>query len=118
VVYDLDTAKVVWMGQDRTEETLDRFFAGLPDYTYGTATKLPWGVDFGDGIPRHAQPTPSVQGGPGRSRAVQPSSAAACYVRPGERYRDQTHLLSILNDKVIAPAEKLAQRVAGKRSRR
>jgi hypothetical protein len=34
------------------------------------------------------------------------------------RYRDQTHLLSILNDKVIAPAEKLAQRVAGKRSRR
>jgi phosphatidylglycerol:prolipoprotein diacylglycerol transferase len=29
------------------------FFAGLPDYTYGTATSLPWGVDFGDGIHRH-----------------------------------------------------------------
>jgi phosphatidylglycerol:prolipoprotein diacylglycerol transferase len=29
------------------------FFAGLPDYTYGTPTQLPWGVDFGDGIPRH-----------------------------------------------------------------
>jgi prolipoprotein diacylglyceryltransferase len=29
------------------------FFAGLPDYTYGTPTGLPWGVDFGDGIPRH-----------------------------------------------------------------
>ncbi|HEX3944024.1 MAG TPA: prolipoprotein diacylglyceryl transferase family protein [Rhizomicrobium sp.] len=29
------------------------FFAGLPDYTYGTATHLPWGVDFGDGIRRH-----------------------------------------------------------------
>jgi prolipoprotein diacylglyceryltransferase len=29
------------------------FFAGLPDYTYGTATTLPWGVDFGDGVPRH-----------------------------------------------------------------
>lgn len=29
------------------------FFAGLPDYTYGTPTHLPWGVDFGDGIPRH-----------------------------------------------------------------
>ena len=29
------------------------FFAGLPDYTYGTATSLPWGVDFGDGIARH-----------------------------------------------------------------
>jgi hypothetical protein len=34
------------------------------------------------------------------------------------RYRDEKHLLSVLNDKVIAPAEKLAQRVAGKRSRR
>jgi len=29
------------------------FFAGLPDYTYGTPTRLPWGVDFGDGIERH-----------------------------------------------------------------
>ena len=29
------------------------FFAGLPDFTYGTPTSLPWGVDFGDGIARH-----------------------------------------------------------------
>ena len=29
------------------------FFARLPDYTYGTPTVLPWGVDFGDGVPRH-----------------------------------------------------------------
>ena len=29
------------------------FFAGLPDFTYGTPTSLPWGVDFGDGIHRH-----------------------------------------------------------------
>ena len=29
------------------------FLAGLPDNTYGTATSLPWGVDFGDGIRRH-----------------------------------------------------------------
>lgn len=29
------------------------FLAGLPDHTYGTPTGLPWGVDFGDGIPRH-----------------------------------------------------------------
>lgn len=27
--------------------------AGLPDDTYGTPTRLPWGVDFGDGIARH-----------------------------------------------------------------
>jgi prolipoprotein diacylglyceryltransferase len=29
------------------------FLAGLDDMTYGTATALPWGVDFGDGIARH-----------------------------------------------------------------
>jgi prolipoprotein diacylglyceryltransferase len=29
------------------------FLSGLPDYTYGTPTSLPWGVDFGDGISRH-----------------------------------------------------------------
>jgi phosphatidylglycerol---prolipoprotein diacylglyceryl transferase len=29
------------------------FLTGLSDHTYGIATSLPWGVDFGDGIPRH-----------------------------------------------------------------
>jgi len=29
------------------------FLEGLPDHTYGIPTQLPWGVDFGDGIPRH-----------------------------------------------------------------
>jgi prolipoprotein diacylglyceryltransferase len=29
------------------------FLAGLEDMTYGTPTSLPWGVDFGDGVPRH-----------------------------------------------------------------
>jgi phosphatidylglycerol---prolipoprotein diacylglyceryl transferase len=29
------------------------FFTGLSDRTYGTATSLPWGIDFGDRIPRH-----------------------------------------------------------------
>ena len=29
------------------------FLAGLDDQTYGTATTLPWGVDFGDGVRRH-----------------------------------------------------------------
>jgi phosphatidylglycerol---prolipoprotein diacylglyceryl transferase len=28
-------------------------FAGLPDYTYGIPTALPWAVDLGDGIGRH-----------------------------------------------------------------
>ena len=29
------------------------FVAGLHDDTYGVATSWPWGVDFGDGVPRH-----------------------------------------------------------------
>lgn len=29
------------------------FLAGLHDGTFGTPTDLPWGMDFGDGIPRH-----------------------------------------------------------------
>ncbi len=29
------------------------FLAGLQDDTYGLATNLPWGVDFGDGVARH-----------------------------------------------------------------
>jgi phosphatidylglycerol:prolipoprotein diacylglycerol transferase len=29
------------------------FLTGLSDNTYGTPTRLPWAVNFGDGIPRH-----------------------------------------------------------------
>jgi len=29
------------------------FLDGLADHTYGVATNLPWGVDFGDGVRRH-----------------------------------------------------------------
>ena len=29
------------------------FLAGLNDGTFGVATNLPWGIDFGDGIARH-----------------------------------------------------------------
>lgn len=29
------------------------FLSGLEDGTYGTATTLPWGIDFGDGVQRH-----------------------------------------------------------------
>ena len=29
------------------------FFSGLADHTHGIPTALPWGHDFGDGIPRH-----------------------------------------------------------------
>ncbi|MGM9985800.1 MAG: prolipoprotein diacylglyceryl transferase family protein [Bacillaceae bacterium] len=29
------------------------FLTGLDDHTYGIATSLPWGIDFGDGVKRH-----------------------------------------------------------------
>ena len=29
------------------------FLSGLDDHTYGLPTRLPWGVDFGDGVMRH-----------------------------------------------------------------
>ena len=29
------------------------FLSGLDDHTAGVATTMPWGVDFGDGMPRH-----------------------------------------------------------------
>jgi len=29
------------------------FFAGLPDFTYGNPTTLPWAVEIGDGLARH-----------------------------------------------------------------
>lgn len=29
------------------------FLTGLSDLTYGTPTALPWGIDLGDGVPRH-----------------------------------------------------------------
>jgi phosphatidylglycerol---prolipoprotein diacylglyceryl transferase len=29
------------------------FLTGLSDLTYGIATTLPWGIDFGDGVKRH-----------------------------------------------------------------
>ncbi|MBD2022216.1 prolipoprotein diacylglyceryl transferase, partial [Leptolyngbya sp. FACHB-36] len=29
------------------------FLTGLSDRTYGIATSLPWGIDFGDGVLRH-----------------------------------------------------------------
>ena len=31
VVYNLETSKVIWIGKNRTEETLDSFFASLPE---------------------------------------------------------------------------------------
>ena len=47
---------IVWVGPLAVGIAVGRWgclFAGLADQTYGIATRLPWGVDLGDGIPRH-----------------------------------------------------------------
>jgi uncharacterized membrane protein YeaQ/YmgE (transglycosylase-associated protein family) len=46
----------VFVGSFTLGVVIGRFgclFAGLPDRTYGTPTRLPWGVDLGDGVARH-----------------------------------------------------------------
>ena len=46
----------VFVGSFTLGVVIGRFgclFAGLPDRTYGTPTRLPWGVDLGEGISRH-----------------------------------------------------------------
>ncbi|MEA3003550.1 MAG: phosphatidylglycerol---prolipoprotein diacylglyceryl transferase [Sphingomonadales bacterium] len=46
----------IWVGPLALGIAIGRwgcFFAGLPDETYGVPTSLPWGVDLGNGVPRH-----------------------------------------------------------------
>jgi transposase len=40
VVYNLDPSKVIWMGEDRTEATLDRFFESLPRQVLGRIERI------------------------------------------------------------------------------
>jgi phosphatidylglycerol:prolipoprotein diacylglycerol transferase len=47
---------VIWVGPLALGIAIGRWgclFAGLADETYGLPTSLPWGVDLGDGVPRH-----------------------------------------------------------------
>ena len=46
----------IWVGPLALGIAVGRWgclLAGLPDETYGLPTSLPWGVDLGDGVPRH-----------------------------------------------------------------
>lgn len=61
------------------------FLTGLADHTYGVATALPWGVDFGDGVSRHpTQLYEIVALGPIAAWAGRARGAAR---RPGDRFR-------------------------------
>ena len=51
-----ESTGAIWVGPLALGIAVGRvgcFLAGLSDMTYGTATALPWGVDFGDGVRRH-----------------------------------------------------------------
>lgn len=61
------------------------FLAGLPDHTYGVATSLPWGVDFGDGIPRH--PTQLYEILFLLAQFALIHARRAHFTRPGDRFR-------------------------------
>jgi len=47
VVYACGFATTVAVGR------IGCYLSGIEDQTYGIATTLPWGHDFGDGVPRH-----------------------------------------------------------------
>ena len=61
------------------------FLAGLDDHTYGNPTTLPWGVDFGDGVPRH--PTQLYEIAFLIALAYAITRGARAYPREGDRFR-------------------------------
>ena len=61
------------------------FLAGLDDHTYGNPTALPWGVDFGDGVPRH--PTQLYEIGFLLAWSAWLHARRARFARDGDRFR-------------------------------
>lgn len=61
------------------------FLSGLDDHTAGNPTSLPWGVDFGDGLPRH--PTQLYEIGFLAAWATLLAWRGHRLVRPGDLFR-------------------------------
>jgi len=61
------------------------FLAGLSDHTYGMPTSLPWGVDFGDGLPRH--PTQLYEIAFLLAQYALLHARRHAFTRPGDRFR-------------------------------
>jgi phosphatidylglycerol:prolipoprotein diacylglycerol transferase len=61
------------------------FLAGLADHTYGNPTTLPWGVDFGDGVPRH--PTQLYEIGFLVALGIFLQTRSAKFAQAGDRFR-------------------------------
>lgn len=51
--YSTGTAFVLSLAVGIALGRLGCLFSGLPDFTYGSPTSLPWSVDLGDGVRRH-----------------------------------------------------------------
>jgi phosphatidylglycerol:prolipoprotein diacylglycerol transferase len=51
--YSTGTAFVLSLAVGIALGRLGCLFSGLPDFTYGAPTSVPWSVDLGDGVPRH-----------------------------------------------------------------
>lgn len=61
------------------------FLSGIDDHTAGNPTALPWGVDFGDGVPRH--PTQLYEVGFLALWAALLAWRGDRLARPGDRFR-------------------------------
>jgi phosphatidylglycerol---prolipoprotein diacylglyceryl transferase len=59
------------------------FLTGLPDRTYGDATSLPWGIDFGDGIARHPTQVYEIYG----LILLAAWLSMQSFPRPGDRFK-------------------------------
>jgi len=61
------------------------FLSGLDDHTFGNPTNLPWGIDFGDGVPRH--PTQLYEIAFLIALGLLLHSRRDAFDRPGDRFR-------------------------------
>jgi phosphatidylglycerol:prolipoprotein diacylglycerol transferase len=85
------------------------FLSGLADQTYGTATSLPWGVDFGDGIARH--PTQLYEIGFVLSFAAVALWISRYALRNGDLFK--LFMLAYLSFRLGIDSMKAAQTLAG-----
>jgi phosphatidylglycerol:prolipoprotein diacylglycerol transferase len=85
------------------------FLSGLTDRTYGVATSMPWGVDFGDGIARH--PTQLYEIAFLAVLGALLVAAAARFPLAGDRFK--AFMLSYLTFRLAIDFIKPAARIGG-----
>lgn len=85
------------------------FLSGLEDGSHGIATRLPWGVDFGDGVVRH--PTQLYEIAFLAALGVVLARWPARLATVGDRFK--LFLIAYLTFRLVVDAIKPASRVAG-----